>query len=344
MDETILNQEEFTLKEYIKVENSKKYILLEDAKYVFNINVRRSNDGKNLAFETIKYLEKSIAPYLNQEGLSLTDNYQNRRAIVDNYLVVLNAENKYGIYGFDTNTGAFKNEIALQYDDLRYSQNNKNIYVAKKETIGKEQIYNIGITNIIDKKQIIKLDRYEKIEIYLGEKGIYKVAKNKKYGLINNEGKVLISEEQDEIGMSVDDFDSEDQGKLLFDKFIPVLKGGKWGIYVLQNDKSIRIVEPVLEALGYEKYRYVDRDSSGYIMFTNEDKKFLEKKKENPDKYDGKTLTEEELNEIGFTTDKSKIVNGENVLTIPDEEGYRRYSYKSKYWKIWYIIIRTCNA
>ena len=85
MDETILNQEEFTLKEYIKVENSKKYILLEDAKYVFNINVRRSNDGKNLAFETIKYLEKSIAPYLNQEGLSLTDNYQNRRAIVDNY-------------------------------------------------------------------------------------------------------------------------------------------------------------------------------------------------------------------------------------------------------------------
>ena len=83
MDETILNQEEFTLKEYIKVENSKKYILLEDAKYVFNINVRRSNDGKNLAFETIKYLEKSIAPYLNQEGLSLTDNYQKRRSIVD---------------------------------------------------------------------------------------------------------------------------------------------------------------------------------------------------------------------------------------------------------------------
>ena len=39
MDETILNQEEFTLKEYIKVENSKKYILLEDAKYVFNIIV-----------------------------------------------------------------------------------------------------------------------------------------------------------------------------------------------------------------------------------------------------------------------------------------------------------------
>ena len=137
-------------------------------------------------------------------------------------MVVLNAENKYGVYGIDAHGHGFKNEIALQYDDLRYAQNNKNIYVAKKETIGKEQIYNIGITNIIDKKQIIKLDRYEKIEIYLGEKGIYKVAKNKKYGLINNEGKVLISEEQDEIGMSVDDFDSEDQGKLLFDKFIPV--------------------------------------------------------------------------------------------------------------------------
>ena len=69
MDETILNQE--------------KYILLEDAKYVFNINIRRSDDGKILTFESIKYLEKSVAGYLNKEGLSLTDNYQNRRAIID---------------------------------------------------------------------------------------------------------------------------------------------------------------------------------------------------------------------------------------------------------------------
>ena len=60
-----------------------KYILLEDAKYVFNINIRRSDDGKTLTFETIKYLEKSVAGYLNKEGLSLTDNYQNRRSIVD---------------------------------------------------------------------------------------------------------------------------------------------------------------------------------------------------------------------------------------------------------------------
>ena len=100
--------------------------------------------------------------------------------------------------------------------------------------IGKETVYNIGITNIVDKKQIIKLDKYEKIEIYLGEKGIYKVAKNKKYGLIDKEGKVLISEEQ---------------GKIFFDKYIPVKKAGKWGIYLIENGKSTRIVDPELAAL-----------------------------------------------------------------------------------------------
>ena len=62
------------------------------------------------------------------------------------------------MYGIDAHGHGFKNEIALQYDDLRYAQNNKNLYVAKKETIGKESVYNIGITNIIDKKQIIKLE------------------------------------------------------------------------------------------------------------------------------------------------------------------------------------------
>ena len=83
MDETILNQEEFNLTEYIKIENGKKYIFLDDAKYVFNMNIRRSADGRILTFETIKYLEKSVAGYLNKEGLSLIDNYQNRRAIID---------------------------------------------------------------------------------------------------------------------------------------------------------------------------------------------------------------------------------------------------------------------
>ena len=54
MDETILNQEEFNLTEYIKIENGKKYIFLDDAKYVFNMNIRRSADGRILTFETIK--------------------------------------------------------------------------------------------------------------------------------------------------------------------------------------------------------------------------------------------------------------------------------------------------
>lgn len=83
MDETILNQEEFNLTEYIKIENGKKYVFLDDAKYVFNMNIRRSEDGRILTFESIKYLEKSVAGYLNKEGLSLTYNYQNRRAIID---------------------------------------------------------------------------------------------------------------------------------------------------------------------------------------------------------------------------------------------------------------------
>ena len=237
-------------------------------------------------------------------------------------MVVLNAENKYGVYGIDAHGHGFKNEIALQYDDLRYAQNNKNLYVAKKETIGKESVYNIGITNIIDKKQIIKLDKYEKIEIYLGEKGIYKVAKNKKYGLIDNEGKILIPEEQDEIGMSVEEFDSEEQGKIFFEKYIPIKKAGYWGLYLIENGKSKRIIEPLLAGFGYEKYKYVERDSSGYITFTNEDKKYIQDKGENVEKYDRKQLKEDELLKLGFTTDKTKIVNGENVLTIPVSEGY----------------------
>ena len=84
---------------------------------------------------------------------------------------------------------------------------------------------------------------------------------------------------------------------------------------------------------GYEKYKYVERDSSGYITFTTEDKKYLERKGVNVDKLDGKQLTEEELIAVGFTTDKTKIVNGENVLTIPVSEGYGGIVIKTSFGK-----------
>ena len=46
-----------------------------------------------------------------------------------------------------------------------------------------------------------------------------------------------------------------------------------------------------------------------------------------------KQLTEEELIAVGFTTDKTKIVNGENVLTIPVSEGYGGIVIKTSFGK-----------
>ena len=37
--------------------------------------------------------------------------------------------------------------------------------------------------------------------------------------------------------MSVEDFDTEEQGKIFFDKFVPIKKAGKWGIYLIENGK-----------------------------------------------------------------------------------------------------------
>ena len=62
-------------------------------------------------------------------------------------------------------------------------------------------------------------------------------------------------------------------------------------------------------------------------------KEYLERKGVNVDKLDGKQLTEEELIAVGFTTDKTKIVNGENVLTIPVSEGYGGIVIKTSFGK-----------
>lgn len=321
IDNAILNQENFTLKSGILVKDGKRYVTLEDAKYIFNINIVK-NGEKRITFQTIPYLEKKVAAYLEDQRFSLSNNYQNRRAIIDGYIAVVDSSKKSGIQAPNEANTDYINRIPVQYDEVRYAQNSQNLYCVKDK--------NLGIINVKSKKNVVELSNYDTLEIYLEDKGIYKVGVQQKVGLIDSEGNKIVPIEYDQIGLNILDFPDEKDGKLLFERYIPVKKTTerktvKWGLEPL--DKKYPKIPVMLEALGYTKLKLVNPYGSENVEFTEDQ---LQELKARGIKDPKITMSKAEALELGYTTERAEIIEGVNLLTIPKSEGVEGIIYKTE--------------
>ncbi len=318
MDKTIFGQEHFKLSKSIKIENNKKYVSLEDARYLFNMDFKQSADKKIIYMYTINYLESLIANKLNTSNYTLSNNYQNRRAIIDDLAVVALNGKELGINQVDRNTLTVnKNLIPTQYDDLRYAQNTKTAYAIKDKKV--------ALMSIKDGKAIIPLGDYSTLAIYSEEKQVYLVSRNKKYGLIGSNGNQIIPIEFDKIGYDLTFYPDEQKnssidGKILFTRLVPVMKNEKWGLYTIDGNRE-KVVDAVYKDLGYKKLQLLHGNTSynQEITIPEEIRKSFEL---NNIKIPNTVSTQKAM-ELGYTID-SNLVNkeGESTLTVPDETGF----------------------
>lgn len=314
MDEVILNQEKFKLVKPILEKNGKRYITLSDAKYAFNIVFSESKNKKIISISTIDYLEKRIAQKLINENYSLSDNYQNRRAIIDNYIIVNLGSRGWGINEI-SNGNINLNKVPTKYEDIRYAQNNKNAYVIDN---GK-----VALFKATDGKTIIELGNYDTLSVYSEEKEIYLVSRNKKYGLLGSDGKLLVPIDFGKIGYDLSFFvedKKQTDGKIFGNNLIPVMKDGRWGIYSLEGISN-KIFDPVFFELGYRKFELVPADSGFGRNTINLSDEVIEQFKL-IGKTLKKTITEEEGFKLKFTKDPNFIKPGENALVIPENTGF----------------------
>ncbi len=311
MDKIILNQEQFKLKNPVQEINGKLALSLDDAKYAFNVRFDKSKDGKILKIYTIDFLEQQIARSLGK--YSIDSNYQNRRSIIDGYAFLADNQSKErGV--FQVNGGAISNNvIPIKYDDVRYAQNNSNVYCMQNTLI--------ELKNLENGKTVIKAGEYASISVYSQEKQLYLVSdRTKKYGLVGIDGQIVIPTDFDIIGYDTSFYpsESEDAGKILFGNLIPVFKDNRWGFYYADSNKEVLIGQKLI-GLGCKKMEYVE-PGNGY-----QEKNEIELPKEIVEKLDkiGFKLQSNKIDKQvafarGFTTNKSDIEQGESVFTIPE--------------------------
>ena len=206
----------------IKFDN-KLYASSEAVNKGFNLIIQEE-ENSTFNIQTLDILVNGYSKSLNDAGYSLTNNFKNQRALIDNFAVV-GKDDKYGV--IDLKTG---NEIiSVKYNTVEYVQSIGEFIVSQKSKFGM----------IKPGEQFPTLDGYDSIELLDPEKKLYIVKENNKFGVYNSNGEKIVPTEYDQIGL--DDI-TPYKGQGITNKYIisgeciPVKRNNLYGLYSLNGD------------------------------------------------------------------------------------------------------------
>lgn len=328
IDNAIISEEEFNLKNPVIKEGARVFISFDDLKYVLNSKIVQK--GPELRIYSIDELEKKIARFLKTNDLSLSPLYQNRKSIIDNYFIASKSNDAVGVYKRDVSTNMIENIIGMQYEEIRYIQAEENIYFTTQDK-------KLGLKSLKNNEDIIKAGDYDALDIYFKDEGLYLAQKKGKYGIINNQGKVIVPIEYNQIGLienkdkkreavRKDDKEAENRlnkdNKIIMDKFIPVMqnttsKGEVWRL-VLKDGSAQTDLN--FTGIGYKVPTYVEPNDLGQIEIPSSKMELARQLKINQSRL--KITDVRKIKQLGITTNKNNIIDSaEDLLYIPD--GYQ---------------------
>ena len=236
------NYEEYYIDKEVFKSNDQLYASVQGIEKGYNIEFEYNETKKVIQIYTLDYIIAS-----NQNALSSmpvgdygtleisSNNVSDQKSVFDNLLIIKNESGKYGI--IDAND--YSNFILEpQYDNIEFLYNSATFLVTSNDKIG---VFSE------DGKRKIDLIYDEIISMGKGSK-LYLVKTNNLYGVVNENGNIIIYPEYDNIGINVDAFsyNGVKNGYILLDKLIPAKKDEKWGFFDL-NGKM------VTDGFKYEK-------------------------------------------------------------------------------------------
>lgn len=230
-----LDYEEYELNNNIMKSNNLLYISMDDVNVGLGIIPSYSQNDNKILFKTVESLTEeyktNIANQTNNQFVGISEEYNNKKALAYNMLVVTNESQKWGVV--DSN---FSTVIGNRYTSLEFIES-AGIFIAsdndKYGVISKEP----------NQRPIIDLN-YEDINIINNSPVFYQVKLAGKYGVINGQGKAVINNEYDSMGytskstselslLTIEGYGSNKENLLV------VCKNGKYGLVNLDNGKVV---------------------------------------------------------------------------------------------------------
>lgn len=234
------SMEFFEISSDVILENEKLYIPVEDINRILNVKfIINENEVK---IYNLDYLYQFAQKNLGSYGVTaISNSYENLRALAQNMVIVTDNSDKYGVISLDSGESI----LSYQYTKILYIQSTNEFFVYTNDTVG-----------LLDAKgnTIITPKKYESLSIFDAVNRLYLAEKGGKYGIVNNDGKEIISTSFKTIGTSsiadIDEYEmpETETPNLLDSKYIIVTDESYVGLF---DKKGKRILRAVYDDFGY---------------------------------------------------------------------------------------------
>lgn len=226
----------FNIDETIKPSGTNLYISTEGLSRAFNVLFSQDADNNSISIYTINYLADYYSKNIENSAVTSDTNdfsesvlFNNQKALLHNMMIVRDAQTKlYGVIMMDDPTNPI---IGIRYAGIEFIEGSNDFIVktsganAKVGIIGSD-----GVTKVR-----LEYDDIKEIDKNLG---LYLVTSNNKQGVVNRNGKIIVYQEYDQIGMPNTIVDINVTNKyILFDNCIPVKRNNLWGLIDINGNQ-----------------------------------------------------------------------------------------------------------
>ncbi len=233
--------EYFELDEPVRLINNKLYTTMEGIQTGTNSMMQYDSENNQITVFSLEYvINQYIKSFPTAAIVDEKADFNNKKALRYGMVVVMSEDEHYGVYNSQG-----QEIIGTKYANISFKEDSQEFTVKTDD----------GKMGILSSDGRTKIEpNYDEIKQISSELNYYlvsnKINNNKKYGVINQNGNIVIYLEYDKIGVDEKNFFANGLNSpyILFDNVIPVQQNKKWGLFDI-NGKQIIPVE--YDQMGY---------------------------------------------------------------------------------------------
>lgn len=231
--------EYFDLEEPVKLINDKLYIIQKGIEIGTNSKIQYDASNNRISILSLDYIVDTYANnFQNAVVVDANTDFNNKKALLYNLVVVTNTDGHYGVYN-----SSGQEIIGTKYTSITFKEDSQEFTVrTDEEKMG-----------ILTSDGATKIEpNYTDIKQISRELNYYLVNNNNKYGVINQNGNIVIYLEYDKIGIDESNFNPNgiNNAYILFEKCIPVRQNNKWGILDINGNVILPIEYDNIGCIG----------------------------------------------------------------------------------------------
>lgn len=205
--------------------NDMLYISLPTMQKVFNVKYTYNAEKNSLSISTLPALyQKYNTQVKNDNYYGVSEDFSNQKALVEDMVVVITKDKKMGVISTKDKSSI----IGTKYPNITYSEG-MGEFIAQQNNK-----YGVLVASSQSEATVKVAFEYDSLKLIDNSIGLYLVENNRKYGVLDKTGKILINLEYDKIGIENPKLFPTDNIKnsyVLYDNCIPVKQGDKWGMF-----------------------------------------------------------------------------------------------------------------